>query len=528
MKKITAIVLSFFFALSCLAVFTGAAGWDGTSVEAYSGSGTEADPYVIDTPAKLAKIRETVAGGDSLEGKYFTQTADIDLGNKEWTPIGDATTAFSGIYNGLGHKITGFSITKLSNFTGLFGRIVAAGSEAGVCNLSIEGSINVDGDGKDPNDSAKLLAGPSVGAIAGQVNANTAVAGKNNAVFTNITSKVDITLANQTQQPRAGGLFGQMYFSVVENCVNDGNLTTNSSNVVRLGGFTGQFIRCDFRGCVNNGKITASTTGGKAVNVGGFAAYATGPAKESDDTVADRYSVIENCINNGEISGTAEGKVAVAAAGIIANFYTGVSANYVKITNCLNTGRITAKQEDGGGAYSYAGGMIGNAPNNYAYIFAEKCVNTSEDIQSVGGKESRGAAIAGAFYAPGCPDNTRGVTDCVSAADNTLPMAVAYNVKPADKGTADKATWAYDAAQAATRAAEIKGSIGKSYTKINGIDVSKDAPAAPDTTEEVTSGSTTPVTPAPSTGDNAILFIIAAALIVAVMGIAVVIKKVKD
>lgn len=527
MKKVTAILLSFFFALSCFAVFTGAAGWDGTTVEAYSGSGTEADPYVIDTPAKLAKIRETVAGGDSLEGKYFTQTADIDLGNKEWTPIGDATTAFSGIYNGLGHKITGFSITKLSNFTGLFGKIAASGSEAGVCNLTIEGSINVDGDGKDPNDSTKLLAGPSVGAIAGQVNANGAVADKKNAVFTNITSKVNITLANQTQQPRAGGLFGQMYFSVVENCVNDGNLTTNSSNVARLGGFTGQFIRCDFKGCVNNGKVTASTTGGKGVNIGGIAGFCTGPNKEADGTLNERYSVMENCINNGEISGTAAGNAAVSVGGIVGNFYTAVAANYLKITNCLNTGKIYSKQDDGGSAYSYAGGMIGNAPNKYAYIFAEKCVNTSEDIQSVGGKESRAAAIAGAFYAPDCADNTRGVTDCVSAADSTLPMAVAYNVKPADKGSADKETWVYDAAKATARAAEIKGTIAKSYTKINGIEVTKDTPASTDT-GEVTTGGTTPVTPTPSTGDNAIIFVIAAAMIVAVTGTAVVIKKVKD
>ena len=215
MKKITAVIFAAVLVFTCIPFFAGAAAWDGTGKEAYTGSGTEADPYVIDTAAKLAKIGEVVAGGDTLDGKYFVQTADIDLGGKEWTPIGDGTNPFSGIYNGKGHKISGFSITKLSNFTGLFGKIVAADNEAGVCNLTIDGSINISGSGTD--------AAPSVGAVAGQVNNNVAVAGKKNAVFTNITSNVDVTLAAQTQQPRAGGLFGQMYLAVVENCVIKGN-----------------------------------------------------------------------------------------------------------------------------------------------------------------------------------------------------------------------------------------------------------------------------------------------------------------
>ena len=522
MKKITAVIFAAVLVFTCIPFFAGAAAWDGTGKEAYTGSGTEADPYVIDTAAKLAKIGEVVAGGDTLDGKYFVQTADIDLGGKEWTPIGDGTNPFSGIYNGKGHKISGFSITKLSNFTGLFGKIVAADNEAGVCNLTIDGSINISGSGTD--------AAPSVGAVAGQVNNNVAVAGKKNAVFTNITSNVDITLASQTQQPRAGGLFGQMYLAVVENCVNNGNLTTDASNVARLGGFTGQFIRCTFKGCVNNGKVTASTTGSKGVNIAGFAAYCTGPAKEADESVSDRYSVIENCINNGEISGTAEGNVAVAVGGIVGNFYTAVKENYLKITNCLNTGKLCAKQNDGGSAYSYVGGMVGNAPNNYAHIFVEKCVNTSADIQGVGGKEPRAAAIAGAFYAPGCPDNTRGITDAVSAADDTLPIAVAYNVAPADKIEADKATWVYDAARATARAAEIKGLIAKSTLKINGIDVNKqDEPAGTGATTDVTTDQPGQTTPPTGDSINAVVAVTVAALIAAACAVYFVkFRKIED
>ena len=511
MKKATAIILSALLVLSCLTVLAGAAAWDGTSTEAYTGSGTEADPYVIDTPAKLAKIGEIVAGGDSLEGKYFTQTADIDLGGKEWTPIGDGTTAFSGIYNGYGHKITGFSITKISNFTGLFGKLVAGAVEAGVCNLTIEGAITVDGDGYN---GETVLGSPSVGAVVGQVNNNGAVAGKVNAVFTNIVSKVDVTLNNQTQQPRAGGLFGQMYFAVVENCVNDGNLSTTATKDVRLGGFTGQFARCDFKGCVNNGNVTAVTTGNVAIQVAGFAAFSTAPAKEADGNLDPRGSVIENSINNGNISGECSGQKGVCVAGFVGNFWTNTGASLLTIKNCLNTGKITSTQAEGGDSYSYAGGFLGNGPSSTDYVVVDNCVSTVSvaDITSTGGKGKRAGAFAGAFYA-----NTKehmSITNVVSAADDTLPMGEAYKTPNQD---AEKATWIYaDAQKASSRAAEIKGAIAKSFAKINGIEVTvEQTPVNPD-----------PTPSNPTTGDAAVWTLIVAS--VALIGAAVALKARKE
>lgn len=49
------------------------------------GTGTEADPYLIETPEQLAKLavdatgKDDTAGKNLLEGIYFKQTADIDL-----------------------------------------------------------------------------------------------------------------------------------------------------------------------------------------------------------------------------------------------------------------------------------------------------------------------------------------------------------------------------------------------------------------------------------------------------------------
>ncbi len=492
MKKIIATILAAVIALSCLGIFASAA-WDGSSTESYTGTGTEADPYVIDTAAKLAKIAETVNGGDSLEGKYFTQTADIDLGGKEWTPIGTLAAPFSGIYNGQGHKITGFSITKISANTGLFGSVTAtAANEAGIANLTLEGSINVTGDGKDAED--KVIGAPLVGAIAGNAGSNKTLAEKTkDTIFTNVTSKVNITLASQTQQPRLGGFFGQSYVSVLENCVNDGSITTDSTNTVRLGGFCGQANRTSFTNCVNNGNLSAKSS--NAVNVGGFIAYATTQPKA--DTLDTAYGVMTNCINNGSVTGESTANKTVACGGIVSNAYTNTAVIYLKVNNCLNTGSVKATQPDGGSTYSFAGGIFGTVPA-YDYIYSDGCVNTAaaESFASVGGNGARMGGIIGSIWAAA---KQISVTNCVSA----CATAGLYNTPTAAD---DKATWKEDAAAAAEKAAAIKGAVATSYAKINGIEVTKEASAPAED----------PVTPQnPDTGDALIVVMAVAAVALA-------------
>ena len=90
MKKFLTLALIAAMMLSMIVVGTSAAAWDGTTVsESLKGEGTAEKPYLIETGADLAFLAKTVNEGEAYEGKYFTQTADIDLGNKEWTPIGE-------------------------------------------------------------------------------------------------------------------------------------------------------------------------------------------------------------------------------------------------------------------------------------------------------------------------------------------------------------------------------------------------------------------------------------------------------
>ena len=92
------------------------------------GSGTPADPY------KITNAEELMAVVDD-PGAYYELTADINLsGNIPWNPIGKGVSAFTGHFEGNGHKITGM-IVNTSGDAGLFAVI---GSGGVVQNLVLE------------------------------------------------------------------------------------------------------------------------------------------------------------------------------------------------------------------------------------------------------------------------------------------------------------------------------------------------------------------------------------------------------
>ena len=60
-----------------------------------------------------------VSGGETYESTYFELTADIDLGGKEWTPIGTKDSQFAGKFSGNGKTIRNLTVGGGDN-SGLF------------------------------------------------------------------------------------------------------------------------------------------------------------------------------------------------------------------------------------------------------------------------------------------------------------------------------------------------------------------------------------------------------------------------
>ena len=142
-------------------VWAGADAEDGIDTSWYNANETE---FKINTAAQLAGLAALVNGtAKDAEGKpiaavnFYDETtktdktikltADIDLGDKEWTPIGNGNNsfAFSGTFDGDGYTISGLNVPD-ANAPGLFGCIFGT-----VQNLIVKGSVTV-GDEADNGD----------------------------------------------------------------------------------------------------------------------------------------------------------------------------------------------------------------------------------------------------------------------------------------------------------------------------------------------------------------------------------------
>lgn len=131
--RLFGITLSFIMLISLLPVtaLAGGAAWDGTTVDAnwYNDSDTE---FIIYDSADLAGLAKLVNAGNNFSGKTIKLGADIDLGGKEWTPIGTDSKPFKGTFDGAkedngNYTISnlyinkGFSNTVANSYVGLFG-----------------------------------------------------------------------------------------------------------------------------------------------------------------------------------------------------------------------------------------------------------------------------------------------------------------------------------------------------------------------------------------------------------------------
>ena len=150
------------------------------------GDGSKTNPYEIATAEQLAKLARDVNNGNTPQaflGKYFKLTADIDLKNGIWMPIGKyynygdgngANRLFFGKFDGNGHVIKNMHIqwegTEARSAWGLFSTLQGASSTnlTTVTNLIIKDATVEKKPGFDPH-------GPDykVGVVAGEIYGNT-------------------------------------------------------------------------------------------------------------------------------------------------------------------------------------------------------------------------------------------------------------------------------------------------------------------------------------------------------------------
>ena len=267
--------------------------WDGTAIAGgfAAGDGTQDDPFQIETAAQLAHFAKTVNEGEAYLYKYIVLTADIDLANKEWTPIGNYSNPFKGNFNGDNHTVTGMQISGELDRVGLFGECIKFNVNSAIKNITVKDSV--------------ICGINFVGAIVGY------------AEGINIENcrSIGNTINGKTDVGGICGKIGGYSVGKVSQCYNSSKVTGR----VRVGGIAGMGGIAE--NCLNTGEIMIIDKAYQSACGGIFGIF--------DDTTAS--ASITACVNLGKVSGGESfggivGRTDSESTGHISNCYYNMDA----------------------------------------------------------------------------------------------------------------------------------------------------------------------------------------------------------
>ena len=381
-KKILSLLVTMGLAASLVPVSVFADGtevWDGSIAESFAGGkGTKDDPYQIANGSQLAYFAKRVNAeeyGEKYADTYFELTEDIDLGGKEWTPVGETVAdlimggheyfVFSGNFDGNGYTIKNLTIgTETSPYSGdvcgLFGATSGTIEDVVLENVS----INYVG-GNHSSGYGFRMGGALVGYSMGDI-VNCTVIGLDMKAGSD---------GSYVALNSIGGLVG----------IQDGGTTVSHSRVSgkieestkkgNVGGFVGTLAKgSSAKYC--GADVSVEVTGnGRGIAVGGFVGIGNG-------TTADE-TLIENCYATGNITG------AEYAGGFVGNISgLNISNCYAKgdVSNCFVGASFMGTDAASNNYYGtvkncYATGLVSDISSS-AYAFAMQDTMNRSTIQN--------------------------------------------------------------------------------------------------------------------------------------------------
>ena len=341
------------------------AAWDGSIATAFAGgSGTGNDPYQIADGAQLAYLANSVNGGESYADTYFVLTANIDLGNKDWTPIANSFSdallggsnyrVFAGNFDGNGYTISNVSIGSEAapleaDVFGFFGA-----TEGKISNLNLN-TVSIHGIAKVASIGAVVgFAGGLVGSSGGSIE---------NCHVTGLTMDMSAPSNVYAAAYWVGGLVGALDGSqYIKECSASGTINELSGKG-SIGGLIGELgkdakityshanvaldVESDSHGGARVGGLIGKGNGENDPETVISNCYAMGSVTGgaySGGFAGSLYGLnIKNCYATGDVTG---------AAGSMGTFAGTDGSNikeYGSVTNCYTTGTLSGKA-----AYMYA------------------------------------------------------------------------------------------------------------------------------------------------------------------------------
>ena len=369
-KKLLSILLALSLLLTLLPTVALAAdgAWDGSIATAFAGgTGTESDPYQIADGAQLAYLASEVNKGQPYENACFVLTADIDLGNHAWTPIGNSFSdalfggtdysVFAGNLDGKGHTVSNISIGTESaplesDVFGLFG--MTGGK---LSNLNLDG-VTIYGTAKNVSGYVIGLAGALSGSASGPVE---------NCHVANLSLTMSTPDSGRAAAYWIGGLVGALDSRYIDECSVSGKITEKSGKG-SIGGLIGELgraakityshadvaldVKPDYYGGANVGGLIGKGNGEKDPETVISNCYATGTVvggAYSGGFAGSLWGLnIKNCYATGDVKG------AFASMATFAGTDAPAAYGYGSVTNCYTTGAV-----------------VGTASSTYAFAYQD-------------------------------------------------------------------------------------------------------------------------------------------------------------
>ena len=362
-------------------------------------------------PMELASVKDFLAFVE--KAKDYDPAAEVKLTADLVLPETFVPDTLWCNFDGQGHKVTYVLNAPAGSVyhPGLFSRVAEGHS---VKNVKVAGSIN--------GEQGILWAGGIAG-TAGE-----------NVLFENCESEVDITysvygeavcriggivgvtgkgiqikgchnkgnITNVVEGPgratNLGGIIGHVEGSasnqstgLIEDTVNDGDITYGANGTTRIGGIVGYVNYVSsftYKNCVNNGNLTS-----KGVPTSGYA-YMGGISGYYGTAQAGSEVLYDSCVNNGKVEAE-EGALQTRMGGILGHGgLSGGTANSMTWTvkDCTNNGDIISA---GTVAKNHIGGLISMVETSCTLV-CDGCTNNAK------------VSVAGAGAAGGILGNTCG------------------------------------------------------------------------------------------------------------------------
>ena len=379
----------------------------------------------IRTAAQLISFAALVnQGGDISSYKNAAGEVvlldDIEIQNGSWTPVGSASgvtyntivthvSAFTGVFDGQGHTITGVSLVISSNDVNVMG-FFGATKDAVIRNLNFEDvTLKFNSTGISASnitmgtvigyalntkvENVKVYAefsGTATSTAARYIATNNEADGRPKLLIKDctfsgkITNDVGSKYSNTNTAMAAGILCSVPNISscktvAVSGCVNNAEINVK---LHRAAGIISNGFHTRIENCTNNGNITANwsasaaTTTITGTRTGGIMAYCSTTSKSD--------SIIKDCLNTGTIVSSQEGSAVGGVVGLMRCFPLDGAKNTGRVAGPadargLMVGQITSADAESTFANCAFRGSIGTAPDGSDAVAA-----TADNYLSLG------------------------------------------------------------------------------------------------------------------------------------------------